>query len=315
MNIFRCLLLVIFFLKEGSFADENFLQSVFFKKNMFVPEKKMEDQLAIGKIKNINLYPQILNNKIFLYAKMMRVETEKSPNSGIFSESQIDSIVKKINRNDVIFFCDFIGIGEISQEKFMNLVAHKEGLCPVYILYDFSLEEKRKYWIYLASIKKQKSEYVIESLIPLVFDVSDSLWITGCRNNKCSVFSSNVCWRKNAQKDCYNGNVNGWMHTDFEVKPQCDWLVYNPLPKAHKRNGVKVPALGFLAATKEGVCKIKYKKGGVERTTEIVSVLRHNTFFLYMKNGFPNREFPDYPREDFTYDLIEKYRQHNEKYR
>lgn len=40
MNIFRCLLLVIFFMKEGSFADENFLQSVFFKKNMFVPEKK-----------------------------------------------------------------------------------------------------------------------------------------------------------------------------------------------------------------------------------------------------------------------------------
>lgn len=55
----------------------------------------MEDQLAIGKIKNINLYPQILNNKIFLYAKMKRIETEKSPNSGIFSESQIDSIVKK----------------------------------------------------------------------------------------------------------------------------------------------------------------------------------------------------------------------------
>lgn len=39
----------------------------------------------------------------------------------------------------------------------MNHVAHKEGLCPVYILYDFSLEEKRKYWIYLASIKNKKA--------------------------------------------------------------------------------------------------------------------------------------------------------------
>jgi len=225
-----------------------------------------------------------------------------------------DVVLKKLEKSDIIPFCDFMHFKNISKDSLSaNFSFDHEGYCNVYVLSRYAFSGEKKYRAFTASVKSKGPALIIDSIVYFSLMDNDSLWIHSCYKEKCNVYTSKICWRQDPSQ-CSDDDINQWIYKDFFVRPLCDWIKFSPLEKAHNLTGVNTGSLGFLYSSKEGTCKIEYVKGGVKRTTEVVSVRRGDYFHLYQKSQFRNGVYPPYPEKNIVFDLIDIYLKQNRKH-
>jgi hypothetical protein len=222
-----------------------------------------------------------------------------------------DVVLKKLEKSDIIPFCDFMHFKNISKDSLSaNFSFDHEGYCNVYVLSRYAFSGEKKYRAITASVKSKGPSLIIDSIVYFSLMDNDSLWVHSCYKEKCNIYTSKIC-RGQDPSDCSEGNSNQWIYRDFSVRPLCDWIKFSPLEKSHKGTGVITGSLGFLYSSKEGTCKIEYVKGGVKRTTDVVSVRQGDYFHLYQKSQFRNGVYPPYPEKNIVFDLIDIYLQEN----
>lgn len=261
----------------------------------------------IQQFKSIDVVPYMKDNSIILYGVIRNLE------KNIVWGYDSDSIVKKLDMDDVIPFCDFMFVDSLSKDSSQMFFSfERDGWCQAAIVSNFSFDGGKKYLFYSVKVKSRDNRLLLDSVVYFNQFETDLLWINGCKNDKCSIFTSNVCWRMNADKDCFANNYNRWIYKDFQVRPRCSWIKFEPLPKAVMKNGVHPKSLGYLVASKEGTCVIQYKKGCIRREMEVVSVRRDGFYHIYMKSMFQkNKDYPQYPYFNLLFENIDRYLNQN----
>lgn len=262
--------------------------------------------------RKIDLWPTVNNGIVELYGYPWVANSKEMNLFGPFNHG-IDTVKKVIDDDDFVLFCDFVSMKRISKTS-VSFVSQRNGVCPVFVASEYFFKTNNNYsMFYLVFEKKQDSllvlkkidnSFYLKNIERLRFSNVDSLQINGCMNDRCSVFSPNICWREECNEDRYKNDY-------FRIWTECDWLIFEPLPKAVKRNGVAPTSLGFLRALKEGTCKITFDKNGFLEQKEIVSIKRGGYYHIYFKSLFKDGAYPEYPSPISTFFTIERYLDQN----
>ena len=218
-----------------------------------------------------------------------------------------DVVAKIVEPEDFIFFDDRVQFEKKSEDdSTIALIKFLEkGLYPLYVLKDYQFQSNlRKYELYLVMVDSSEKKMQPYKIINYR-DIDDFL-INGCRNNYCNVYTSNVCWRKNIDE------CDAEEYKNFEVYPKCNWISYKPFPKANKSIPFSVPILGYLFATKEGSCKISYRKGKQRKTIEVVSIYQDKSYYIYLKSQKSSGGlYKMYPESNIIFDDIDAFLEKN----
>lgn len=214
-----------------------------------------------------------------------------------------DVVAKIMDDNDVILFNENLFIDSISKKdpSLLFVSSKKAGTFPIFLTSRFDLKtSKRMYGMFMAKFNLDENRYSLKKIEP--FYLSESIIISGCKENKCSVSAYGMLGPEES----------------FSLKPQCNWISFSPLPLPNKENGFFPKSVGFLEATKEGACKIKSKiKGGI-LISYVVSVRRGNYYHLYLKPNFhsllENEVYPPYPENNIAFDMIDRYLKLNQMF-
>ncbi len=214
-----------------------------------------------------------------------------------------DVVAKIMDDNDVILFNENLFIDSISKKdpSLLFVSSKKAGTFPIFLTSRFDLKtSKRMYGMFMAKFNLDENRYSLKKIEP--FYLSESIIISGCKENKCSVSAYGMLG----------------LEESFSLKPQCNWISFSPLPLPNKENGFFPKSVGFLEAIKEGACKIKCK---IKRGTLIfyvVSVRRGNYYHLYLMPKFrsllENEVYPPYPENNIAFDMIDRYLKLNQMF-
>ncbi len=220
-----------------------------------------------------------------------------------------DVVAKIIEPDDFILFDGRIQFEKKSEDD--STIAmfdfFEKGQYPLYAAKDYQFQSNlKKYDLYMVMVDSSQKKLQPYKIVNYR-DIDDFL-INGCRKNFCNVYTSNVCWRKNI------GECNDDAYKNFEVYPKCDWISYKPFPKANKSIPLSVPILGYLFASKEGLCKISYRKGKQTKTIEVESVFQGDSYHIYLKSMYGKGSYKPYPGLNVIFDDIDNYLKQNGEY-
>ena len=218
-----------------------------------------------------------------------------------------DVVAKIVEPDDFISLDGRIQLKKISEDDSTIALFEflEKGVYPLYIAKDYQFQSNlKKYELYLVMVDSSQNK--LQPIKIVNYRIIDDLLINGCRNNFCNVYTSTVCWRKNVD-ECEVGE-----YKNFEVLPKCDWISYKAFPKAKKGGAFSVPVLGYLVATKEGSCKISYRKGKLRKVIEVVSVYQEESYHIYFKSMMSSSGlFKKYPKSNTIFDDIDSFLEKN----
>lgn len=217
-----------------------------------------------------------------------------------------DVVAKIIKSDDFILFDDRIQFEKKSEDD--STIAlfkfFEKGLYPLYAAKEYQFQSNlKKYDLYMVVVDSSQEKLQPYKIVN--YRDIDAFLINGCRKNFCNVYTSNVCWRKNVD-EC-DGNA----YKNFEVHPKCDWISYKPFPKANRSIPLSVPILGYLFASKEGSCKISYRKGKQAKTVEVESVFQGDSYHIYLKSMYGKGPYKPYPESNVIFDDIDNFLKQN----
>lgn len=313
-KIFFILIVVVLFACNAEKSESKGIKSnpnlkmygkSFWKDKPFVTYTLASDLFPVRDFNEIVLDPVLRYDSnggfgIRLLAEM--TTKNKEGKADLFSHGT-DVVAKIMDNNDVILFNENLFIDSISKKdpSLLFVSSKKAGTFPIFLTSHFDLNtSKRMYEMFMVKFNLDGDRYVLKKIDP--FNLTKSLIISGCKENKCSVSAFGMLGPEGS----------------FSLKPQCNWISFSPLPLPNKENGFLPKSVGFLEATKEGACKIKSKiKGGI-LISYVVSVRRGNYYHLYLKPNFhsllENEVYPPYPENNIAFDMIDRYLKLNQMF-